>query len=274
MPCQDAPIMAILKKERYPAVGAGVVATVDKLEEHGAYVTIDSFNGLHGYLPINEIASGWIKNIHDYAKEGRKLPLKVVMVDPSKGQVVLSLKKISAGEQQRVYAEWTKAKKAEAVALVAAKTLGKTKEETYKELLWPLEEKYGDAYSALQRTLEEGPDALKKAGVSDAWISAIYPLVSKHVKAEKVSTSAKVQIFYSGEGGIEKTKEALHRLLEVLTKHGSEGKITYLSAPYYLLRCQGKSYKELEAALSDATQFMSDYVKKTGGSFSLERQKS
>jgi len=266
--------MAILRRQKYPSVGMGVVATVEKLEEHGAYVSIDSFNGVRGYLPINEIASGWVKNIHDYVREGRKLPLKVIMVDPSKGQVVLSLKKISAGEQEKTYSDWSKEKRVEAVVMVAASSLGKSKDDAYREVIWPLEDKYGDAYTALTLALKEGDSVLKEAGLSDNWIAALYPLIEKHVRTESVSISFKVSLFYEGKGGIEKVKAAFSALVQWAKEKGTEIRVSYLSAPNYLVKLEGSNYKELEAVAQEMNQFLNDHAKKTGGSVSIERLKS
>ncbi|MGC8631539.1 MAG: translation initiation factor IF-2 subunit alpha [Thermoprotei archaeon] len=266
--------MAILRREKYPYVGMGVVATVEKLEEHGAYVTIDSFNGIRGYLPINEIASGWVKNIHDYVKEGRKIPLKVIMVDPSKGQIVLSLKKISAGEQDKTYSDWNKEKKVEAIVMVAAKALNKKKEDAYKEVIWPLKDKYGDAYSALTLALKEGDSALKNANISKAWVDALYPLIQKHVKTENVTISFKVSLFYEGKGGINKIKSAFSNLIEWGKSKNVLIKASYLSAPNYLIKIEGSNYKELESISQEMKDFLADYVKKTGTTVSIERLKS
>ncbi len=266
--------MVILRREKFPYVGMNVVVTVDKLEEHGAYVTIDSFNGLRGYLPINEIASGWVKNIHDYVKEGRKIPLKVILVDPSKSQIVLSLKKISSGEQEKTLSEWNKEKKVEAVVMVAAKALGKTKEEAYREVIWPLEEKYGDAYAALASALEQGSDVLKKAGISDQWVTTLYPLLERHVKVENVTISFKFSLFFEGKGGINKVKEAFSYLTDIAENKGLKLRVSYLSAPTYLVKMSNTSYKELEARAQALNQEFAEYVKKLGGSLSIERMKS
>ncbi len=266
--------MVILRKEKFPYVGMNVVVTVDKLEEHGAYVTLDSFNGLHGYLPINEIASGWVKNIHDYVKEGRKIPLKVILVDPSKNQIVLSLKKISSGEQEKTLSQWNKEKKVEAVVMVAAKALGKGKEDAYREVIWPLEEKYGDAYTALTTALEAGSDVLKKAGIPDQWVSTLYPLIERHVKAETVAISFRFNLFFEGKGGINKVKEAFSRFEQLAKEAGLKVKISYLSAPSYLVKISNTNYKELEARSQELNESFAEYVKKSGGLLSIERMKS
>ena len=46
-----------------PEEGELVVATVKNVKQNGAYVDLDEFPGIEGFIFIGEIASGWVKNI-------------------------------------------------------------------------------------------------------------------------------------------------------------------------------------------------------------------
>ena len=41
-----------------PEVGEIVIATVTKIGDHGAYVSLDEYNNIQGFLHISEIAQG------------------------------------------------------------------------------------------------------------------------------------------------------------------------------------------------------------------------
>ena len=43
-----------------PEVGEIVVATISKIGDHGAYATLDEYNGIQGFLHVSEIAQGWV----------------------------------------------------------------------------------------------------------------------------------------------------------------------------------------------------------------------
>ena len=43
-----------------PEVGEIVVATIAKIGDHGAYATLDEYNGIQGFLHVSEIAHGWV----------------------------------------------------------------------------------------------------------------------------------------------------------------------------------------------------------------------
>jgi translation initiation factor 2 subunit 1 len=60
-----------------PEVGEIVVATIAKIGDHGAYATLDEYNGIQGFLHVSEIAHGWVRNVSKFVKEGEK---KVLLV--------------------------------------------------------------------------------------------------------------------------------------------------------------------------------------------------
>ena len=46
-----------------PEEGELVVATIKTVKQNGAYVDLDEYQGIEGFIFIGEIASGWVKNI-------------------------------------------------------------------------------------------------------------------------------------------------------------------------------------------------------------------
>jgi translation initiation factor 2 subunit 1 len=66
---------------------------------HGAYCELVEYKA-DAYLPIGEVASGWIKNIREFIKEGQKDVAKVVFVDQNKRALDISLKKVTAKEKK------------------------------------------------------------------------------------------------------------------------------------------------------------------------------
>src|SRR3990172_1648818 len=88
--------------QELPEVGEIVIATVSKVSDHGAYVTLDEYNNIQGFLHVSEIAPGWVRNISRYVKEGEKKVLLVKKVRSERSEIDLSLKQISKDQKEKI----------------------------------------------------------------------------------------------------------------------------------------------------------------------------
>ena len=87
--------------QELPEQGEIVIATITKLMDHGAYVNLDEYNGVQGFLHISEIAPGWIRSVGKFVKEGEKKVLLVKRVDNERGEIDLSLKQVSNDQKKK-----------------------------------------------------------------------------------------------------------------------------------------------------------------------------
>ena len=73
--------------QEFPDEGEIVVVTVTKIGDHGAYVGLDEYNSIQGFLHISEIAPGWVRNVRKYVTEGEKKVVLVKKIRKGKGDV-------------------------------------------------------------------------------------------------------------------------------------------------------------------------------------------
>ena len=126
--------MSSKKSTTTPSEGELVVVSVTTVKQNGAYVSLDEFEGLEGFIFIGEIASGWVKNIRAFVREGQRLICKVMRTRKDGTSLELSLKSVSEERRRDRLQEW----KNEQRALQLFKVLGeaqKWKQEFASELL-------------------------------------------------------------------------------------------------------------------------------------------
>jgi len=89
------------KKKGLPEEGEYILCTVKKILFHSVFVSLDEYEHKEGMVHISEVSPGRIRNIRDYVKEGKKLICKVLRVKHDRGQVDLSLRRVSVSMRKK-----------------------------------------------------------------------------------------------------------------------------------------------------------------------------
>jgi len=255
----------VKKRREWPQQGEIVIGTVTQVFDKGAYITLDEYRGKRAYLPLNEVSSSWFHNIRDVIREGQKTAFKVIRVDPLKGHIDLSLKRVADVERDRKMLEWKRAKKAEVLLDFAAKRLGKKLDEAYEEAGWKLEDHYGEIYAGLEEAARRGIEALLVAGISREWAEVLAELVKEHIEIPQVKMSAVLELRCHGPRGIEVIKKALIEALNYAKSKGYQVKIYADGAPKYRVDATAEDYKILKSMLKEVTNAALSVISREGG---------
>ncbi|MEM4547286.1 MAG: S1 RNA-binding domain-containing protein, partial [Thermofilaceae archaeon] len=129
--------------KRLPKLHELVIGTVKRIEEHGAFVTLDEYLNLEAYVPLNEVSHSWFKSIREVLKVGQKRVFKVIRVDPRRGLVDVSLKRVTDSERRKKMQEWKRFQRSMKLLELSAEKLNKSIEEAL-EVALNLENFYGD----------------------------------------------------------------------------------------------------------------------------------
>ena len=250
----------MLIKKSMPGERELALIKINKILPHGAYCELIEY-GMEAYLPISEIASGWIKNIHEFIKEGQKDVARVMVLDKEKKSIDISLKKVTAKEKKDKISEYNLEKRYEKLfdqALAAAKLSQK------KEAIVQGAAKKVSTYTEIIQMAAEKKDL---GGVinNTALEAALSDVAAKNIKPKRYEVSYTLEIRASDP----KTNiKNIKNILEDIEKGGVE--VLYLGAPHYQLTSEDSDYPKAESRIKEAQKILE---KQKGISFTITSAK-
>ncbi|MGQ4872529.1 MAG: translation initiation factor IF-2 subunit alpha [Promethearchaeia archaeon] len=265
----------------FPKEGEFVIGKVTEIAPQYVYVDLFDYSGLEsepcarGMIHITEISSRWIKNIRSHVRIGERVVARVLRVDPVKGHIDLSLKKVNSAQRKNRLKEWKYATKYENLLQFLADEKGMTLDEVYEKLGFPILELFDDNYQeTIEELKENGKEVLKKIkGVPEDVKEAFLRIVDENVKISTVSIVGKIKIMVTDPNGVEIIKDALISARNVVKnpKETRRISITYIGAPFYRLEIVSKDYLDAENILSDALEIIEEKISKNNGVFEFIR---
>jgi len=262
--------MSFIKREDWPEVGELVVASVKEITDYGVYVMLDEY-GKEGFLHISEISSSWVKNIRDFVREGEKVVLKVLRVDPEKRHIDLSLRRVTKREKREKMLLWKQSKKAEGLMRSVSQRLNIPLRELYEKAWVPLEEAFGSAYEGVERAAREGIEPLLEIGLSRELAEALMETAKEKIRITNVKVKGTLNITCTKPDGVLRIKKALMKAKRVKVPNGSNIRIYAVSPPKYQVEVTAPDYKTANAILQKVTQAAVQGIKETGGEGTFER---
>ncbi len=265
-------------KNKFPEVGEFVIAKVMQVNPTYVYVDLEDYEGntpgghARGMLHIGEIASHWVRNIHDFIKEGQRVVLKVLRTDEAKGHVDLSLRRVSPQQKKEKSKLWKRSVKAENILQIIAEHFGKKLDDLYQLWGFELQTDYGDLMVPLEEVKEEGLEHLKKWDKLPAdWHQFIFETIDQNVDIPYVAISAQATVASLSPTGVEEVKEALLAGLNVKHEKGTKVTIHTIAAPRYKLDIIAKDYLAAEGLYQKIQKAIETTMKRYKGEVALQR---
>lgn len=255
----------------WPEVNELVIGTVETITEYGAYVKLDEYGGKRGFLHVSEISSTWVRNIREHIKEGMKLVLRVLRVNPSKNQIDLSLRRVSEKEREEELYYWKRRVKGRSMLKLVADRIGKSYDELYANYGRKLEAHFGDLYEVFHRLPTRGLKMLTAIGVPEDLARVFHEVASEKFKQKPVKVRGVVEIVTYKPDGIEDIKEALIRA-ERLSDEEVSVEIYSVGAPRYAVEVSAGNYKKAQSTLREAFELIEKTLKDRGGIVSFKEE--
>lgn len=247
-----------------PEVDELVLATVKKIMPYGAFCALDEYGGRECFLHISEVAPRWIKNIHEFLKEGQNLVAKVHNVIAEKNQVDISIKRVSDSERKAKTESVRHSRRAEKLFDIAKKQAKSTTDEALtarKQLM----DKYGDLLQAFEELSANGEGALEGMKIEKGLYKALLELAQKSMKRARAEVRAQVLLTSYADNGVEEIRAAFSTLK---LPEGAKVKLQYLGAPRYqiVLETEGE-YKEANKMLQGVHDQLEKFANDRGIEF-------
>jgi len=253
----------------FPEEGELVVGSVVKVENFGAFVSLEEYPGKEGFIHVAEVAPGWVKYIRDYVRENQKVVTKVLSVHTKKGHIDLSLKQVNEHQRREKIQQWKNEQRAEKLFELIAERSGMEPDRAWEEYGNRLVEEFGNLYGALEET-SMNPDVLAEEGFEGPWIDAFIQVAQDSITAPTVEIRGYFKLGSIAPNGVMIIKEALSRASLV---EDNEVKIIvqYLGAPRYGLQVKALNYKDAEEELKKAQERVIGYIIEHEGEGSFHR---
>ncbi len=260
------------KKPEWPEAGDLVLASVQRITDFGAYVTLDEY-GKEGLLHVSEVSSGWVRNIRDFVREGQKTVLKVLRVNAEKGHIDLSLRRVSGRERREKLLSWKHDRKADSILRTVADKLKMTPEEVYEKTKTVMDEKYGGAYEALEKAVKENSDFLEKEGLPKELAAALTEVAREKIKLPLVTIKGVLELQCLKPKGVNQIRDALLTAQNIEAPEPAKIHVYVIASPKYAIEVEAEDYKEAERILQKAADTAIDFIAKAGGTGAFQRAK-
>jgi translation initiation factor 2 subunit 1 len=251
----------------FPEYGELVVCSVQDVKNYGAFVTLDEYDEKVGFIHIRDVATGWVKYVRDYVREGQKVVCKVLGVDSKKGQIDLSLKSVNAHQKREKIQFWKNDKKAEKLMEIIAERMSIPGTDVYDMFGNELIDAYGTLYGAFEGAVADREMFLNE--FSGDWTDTFMEVANENIAVSTVQIDGTLIMTSAAPNGVVQIREALEAGLAV----GEEFDVGIhcIGCPRYRIVVKAREYKEAEEILKNVSDVAIEHLEAAGGTATLKR---
>ena len=252
----------------FPEDSELVVCTVQSVKNFGAFVTLDEYDEKEGFVHVRDVATGWVKYIRDFIRQGQKIVCKVLGVDSSKGHIDLSLKSVNEHQKREKVQQWKNEKKAEKLLEIVSERMKISVDDAYTQFGNAVLEYYETLYGAFESVVS-APEEFKEEFKGD-WTKIFIEVAVENVAAPYVQIDGVLELRSDAPDGVDIIKEAIRK--GVAAADGADIKVQYLGAPRYRVAITADEYKDAEDVMKKVSAAAIEHMAAAGGEGSLKRE--
>ena len=252
-----------------PEVGEIVVATIAKIGDHGAYATLDEYNGIQGFLHVSEIAHGWVRNVSKFVKEGEKKVLLVKKIRAGREEIDLSLKQVSREQRKNKLLDVKRFQKGKGIIKNIQEKI-KLSDDDIEKLEDKIFSKYDAVYDGIVDVARNGIKVFVDLKLPKKTLDVI-EAVSTKIKLPSVEIRGILELTDRSSNGVENIRNSLQSFEKT---DQNTIKILYVGAPRYRISVTAPDFKSAEKTLKPILEDIQKKIEKNKGSFKFTREDS
>lgn len=254
----------LLEKTGFPQEDELVICTITNVQHHSVFCRLDEYNR-QGMIHISEVSPGRIRNIRDFVEEGKKVVCKVLRINPEKGHIDLSLRRVNEGQKRLKIDEVKQEQKAEKILEFVCEKLKKNPKTTFIQIKNKVFENYPNLYLCFQ-DMVIGTITIDFLGLDKDLSEELDKTIKTRIKVPEVQIGGVMSIKLYTPNGVDTIKEALQKVAH------KDVTVRYLGAGKYDIDVKAPNYKEAEKALKKITESVIEMIEKNKGEASFEKQ--
>ncbi|BEJ12020.1 hypothetical protein CspHIS471_0204800 [Cutaneotrichosporon sp. HIS471] len=221
-------------ENKYPEVDQLVMVQVQSIEDMGAYVKLLEYDGIEGMVLLSELSRRRIRSVQKHIRVGRNEVVVVMRVDPDKGYIDLSKRRVSAEEVVKCEEQYEKGKVVDSILTQVAKRRGVSAESLYEQIAWPLHRKYGHSYEAFKLSIQEPDAVFGELGIDEETLVELKHNIARRLTPKPVKVRADIEVKCFAYSGIEAIRKAL-RAGEACSTEEVPIKVRLVAPPLYVM---------------------------------------
>ena len=254
-----------------PEEGELVVVTVKNVKQNGVYVDFDEYPGIEGFIFIGEIASGWVKNIRTFVRDGQRLICKVMRTKKDGSSLELSLKSVSEERRRDRLQEWKNEQRSIQLLKVLGEKVGwdDNKRDSMSE---DLVSAFGTLYASFEEAAMN-ETSIVDAGFDGEWIKEFTEIAIENIIPPFVEIKGNLNLSINVENGVEVIKDALASA-ENYTSDKDEVSVMcfYNGAPEYRIVLKAPDFKTAEDLWIEVSNVIVSKMEEYGGQATCFRE--
>ncbi|BAM39343.1 eukaryotic translation initiation factor 2 subunit alpha [Theileria orientalis strain Shintoku] len=202
-------------ERKFPEPEELVMVKVNRIEAQGVYVSLLEYDDREGLILLNELSKRRYRSINKLVKIGRHEVVLVLRVDPVKGYIDLSKRRVTPEDIIKCEERFSKSKKVHQTVRHIAQKHGVSVEELNRACIWPLYKTYPHALDALKEAAANKENVFKNLTLSQEIVDSLLQDIQLRLVPQALKLRCSIDVWCFGPEGINAVKTSLTKAKEV-----------------------------------------------------------